>query len=609
LLNMTADRQVRQSAKRQLRASLVAGLTGVAFVGTGSPVWAGAPVQTGPAAAQVTQQSTACGASPEVTFFQDEVPQPPLATPDSTAGGVDHYTLTAHVGEHSFSPANGWPKVTTLGYSAPGAPSDFLGPTIVTREGRPADVTMINNLPAGTQIFPFDQPNNDNMLTLHRHGGLQEAVSDGAPAPIGVEVPPGGSQTQHYPNNQAAAPLWYHDHIEAQTSYHAYEGLAGFIPNTDKRESNFGLPEGDFAKAYVLQDKSFNADMTLCYSHADPEFFGDLPVVNGIVAPKQTVEPRRYTFTFINGSDSRFYRLSLTQTNGPTAPAPTMTVVASDSGYLHHPAEVNELLVAAGERYKVVVDFTGHDSQDWVLSNNAPIPFGALDGVDSSGGGIDQLMRFDVALPISTPDRSRVPGALPETNNQTPPAALVAGARLRTVQAGEVIPGAPQLGDKNQLRNYIEAPCTLTPPHFEPQCATETPQLGSTEAWAMRNHSPDAHPIHLHLVEARLIGRWPAQFDANGIPTLVGAFQPPAPYETGPKETIVAPPDFITVWVATFTVSGNSVWHCHIMSHEDGASTGGAIEMMRPLVVGDTPQTQLPLIQNQVKLDQLIRQP
>ncbi|MEV4111369.1 multicopper oxidase domain-containing protein [Nonomuraea sp. NPDC049695] len=579
-------------------------------------------------------------------FYQDEVPQPKVATPDNTHNGRDHYTLTAHVGTHSFSPANDWPEVTTLGYSASGrggsggaggsggsggaggsggsggsggaggsggsggsgggVEMDFLGPTIITRQGRPADVKVINALPpAGTQIFPFDQPNNDNTLTLHRHGGLQPAESDGAPAPIGVEVPPGGSQTQHYPNNQAAAPLWYHDHIDAQTSYHAYEGLAGFIPNTDRREQQFGLPTGDFAKAYVLQDKSFNADKTLCYSHADPEFFGDLPVINGIVAPKQTVEPRRYTFTFINGSDSRFYRLSLRQTGGSTAAAPKMTVVAGDSGYLLHPAVVKELLVAPGERYKVVIDFTGHRSQKWVVTNNAPAPFGALDGVDPDGAGIPQLMRFDVGPSTSSPDRSRVPGALPESNNQLPPAAILAKARLRTVQAGEVIPGAPQLGDKVQLLNYGPA-----------DTATETPQLNSTEAWAMRNHSPDSHPIHLHLVELRLIGRWPVTKwsdtdpdTGTQIPLEIGQFVPPAPYETGPKETFVAPPDYITVWAGKFTVGGSSVWHCHIMSHEDGASTGGAIEMMRPLVIGNKPQTQLPLIHNQVRLDKLIRQP
>ena len=572
----------------------MAGLTGLALVATGSPGWAGAPAQPGPTPAQVAQPSTPCGRSPKVKSFQDNVPQPPVARPDSTKHGRDHYTLTAHVGTHSFSPANGWPAVTTLGYSAPGATSDYLGPTIVTRKNRPADVKMINELRAGTAIFPFDQPNNNNMLTVHRHGGLQPADSDGGPEPIGVEVPPGGSQTQHYPNNQAAAPLWYHDHSDAQTSYHMYEGLVGFIPNTDKREPKFGPPNGDFAKAYMLQDKSFNAHMRLCYSHADPEFFGDLPVVNGLVAPKQAVEPRRYSFTFINASDSRFYHLSLKQTSGSTASTPKMTVVASDSGYLRHPAKVTQsgLLVTPGERYTVVVDFTGHNSQNWVLANDAAAPFPG----PNAAPRIPQLMRFDVGSSTSSKDSSQVPSTIKETNNAGDTDDLLKQARVRTVQAGEATPGVPQLGDQNQLLNYLDP-------------ATETPKLNSTEVWAMRNHSPDAHPIHLHQVEIRLIGRWPAQFDANGRPTSVGAFQPPAPYETGPKDTFVAPPGFITAWVVTFTIKGSAVWHCHILSHEDGASTGGADEMMRPLVIGNTVQTQLPKIHNLAQLVKVIRQP
>lgn len=594
------------------------------MAGTGSAAWAGSSVQAGP---PVTQPSAPCGPSPKATFFKDAVPQPPAAKPDnkgredstaddnasdtSTLGEntshdkrSDHFTLTAQVHTtHKFS--SEWPAAKTLSYSAPGAETDYLGPTIVTRENRPADVKVINALsPAGTEIFPFDQPNNDNKLTLHRHGGLQSAASDGAPAPIGVEVSPGGSQTQHYPNNQAAAPLWYHDHIDAQTSYHAYEGLAGFMPNTDLLEPTFGLPAGNFAKAYVLQDKSFTQDKQLCYSHADPEFFGDTPVVNGVIAPKQSVEPRRYSFTFINGSDSRFYHLSLTQAGGPASSAPKMTVVASDSGYLRHPAEVSQtgLLVAPGERYTVVVDFTGHNSQNWVLANDAAAPFPTADPTVPT---IPQLMRFDVGASTSSKDRSRVPSTIWETNNG-PIADDLLRARLRTVQAGEATPGVPELGDKNQLLNYCSTfsngTCTavVTP--------TETPKLNSTEAWAMRNHSPDAHPIHLHLVETRLIGRWPATFDANGKPTSIGTFQPPAPYETGPKETLVAPPGFITAWVVTFTIPGASVWHCHIMSHEDGASTGGEVEMMRPLVIGNTPQTQLPLVRNQAGLDRLIRQ-
>jgi len=550
-----------------------------------------------PAAAADPEPPCGQGAtSPEFNQFVDEAAQPPVAAPD----GKNHYTLTAHLGSHSFQ--SGKPAVPTLGYSTANAAMDYLGPTIVTKKGTPVDVKIVNALPAaGTPMFPFDQPNNDNAVVVHRHGGLQTVANDGTPSQL---VAPGASRTNHYPNNQAAAPLWYHDHADMTTSYSVYEGLAGFMPNTDNIEPKFNLPSGDFSRAYVLQDKSFNSDYSLCYTHASPEFFGDTPVVFGTISPKQTVEPRLYTFTFINGSDSRFYHLTLkpaTATSGATGTsdkAPKMTVVGSDSGYLYKPAKVNDLLIAPGERYKVVVDFT-HRTGSWVLSNDAATPYPAG---DPSVAAIPQIMRFDVGSKVTSKDKSSIPDKLKETNNDQPAVSFLDRARLRTVQAAEPadMPGMPLLGNSTSLLQFTDPP-------------TETPQLGSTEAWAMRNHSPDAHPIHEHLVEMYLIGRWQvtqwSEQDATGsaVPLAVGAFQPAGAYESGPKDTFVSPPDTITVWVAKYTIGtdGVSVWHCHILSHEDNAMA----PMMRPLAVGTTPQTQLPKVGSFKKLDALIRQP
>jgi spore coat protein A len=561
------------------------------------------------AADMVTPTAAMAGAPPcgqaatssKPTFFTDEATQPLVATPDAP----NHYTLTAHLGSHSFH--SGWPAVPTLGYSTANQKMDYLGPTIVTKEGTPIDVTIHNGLPAaGTAMFPqFGYPNYSNAVILHRHGGLQEVPSDGAPYPNQL-VAPGGSRTNHYPNNQAAAPLWYHDHPDHTTSFNIYAGLAGFIPNTDTLEPSFNLPKGDFAKAYVLQDKSFDpVTKQLCYTHASPEFFGDLPVINGTIAPKQTVQPRRYTFTFISGTDSRFYHMTLQPAPGTTGAAPQMTVVGSDSGYVFKPAPVKDLLIAPGERYTVVVDFTGHSGQ-WVLSNDAATPY---PGGDPNVAKVPQLMRFDVGAKVTGKDLSSVPSTIAETNNQQSAESLLLTARLRTVQAGEIVSGMPLLGNATGLLDF-------------PAPATETPQLGSTEAWAMRNHSPDAHPIHEHLVELRLVGRWPVTAwgykDASGVtqpgqdpvtgnafPVKVGAFQAPGAFESGPKDTFISPPDYITVWVGQYTIGGTSVWHCHILSHEDGAM----VEMMRPLAVGTATQTQLPVVKNQTRLDSLIRQP
>ena len=580
---------------RALWLGLVAGLTGILLLfGVGSRVSAPHALPVSNTPPKVADKAPPCGqapTSPRPAFFTDEVGQPPVATPD----GASHYTLTAHLGRHSFSSA--WPAVPTLGYSTASQKVDYLGPTIVTRQGQPVDVKIVNGLPgAGTAMFPsFGYPNNDNDVVLHRHGGLQPALSDGAPD---QSVSPGDTRTNHYPNDQAAAPLWYHDHTDMATSFNVYAGLAGFMPNTDRLEPSFHLPAGDFAKAYVLQDKSFNADKTLCYTHDSPEFFGDLPVVNGTIAPRQTVQPRRYTFTFINGSDSRFYHLTLKPVAGTTGTAPKMTVVGNDSGYLLKPVAVSQQLIAPGERYTVVVDFTGRSGR-WVLSNDAATPY--PDG-DATVARVAQVMRFDVTGAVTGGvDRSSVPATIVETNNATPASASLPLARLRTVQAGEMSAGMPELGDARQLLNWAESPVV-----------TETPQRGSTEVWVMRNHSPDTHPIHEHLVELRLIGRWPVtqwsrQSSKTGqaIPVKVGAFQPAGAFESGPKDTFVAPKDYLTAWVGQYTIGGRSVWHCHILSHEDGMK----VMMMRPLAVGTKAQTQLPVVGNLARLDQLVRRP
>ncbi|HEU4514441.1 MAG TPA: multicopper oxidase domain-containing protein, partial [Nocardioidaceae bacterium] len=130
----------------------------------------------------------------------------------------------------------------------------------------------------------------------------------------------------------------------------------------------------------------------------------------------------------------------------------------------------------------------------------------------------------------------------------------------------------------------------------------------SLEVWEFANTTMDSHPIHLHLVQFQVLNRQP--FDAAGYlaanypvdpgtgrlevntgpypaPSprdfLTGAPQPPAPNEMGWKDTVQAPPGMVTRIVvpfgsgavkgeeiaATSVYSGEYVWHCHILEHED----------------------------------------
>jgi FtsP/CotA-like multicopper oxidase with cupredoxin domain len=102
---------------------------------------------------------------------------------------------------------------------------------------------------------------------------------------------------------------------------------------------------------------------------------------------------------------------------------------------------------------------------------------------------------------------------------------------------------------------------------------TENPALGATEVWELHNFTEDAHPIHIHEVQFQVVDRQP----------FSGAAQPPEPWETGFKDTVIAFPGEITRVKALFDLPGLYVWHCHIVEHEDN-------EMMRPYFIGPLPQ-------------------
>ena len=58
-----------------------------------------------------------------------------------------------------------------------------------------------------------------------------------------------------------------------------------------------------------------------------------------------------------------------------------------------------------------------------------------------------------------------------------------------------------------------------------------------------------------------------------------GVWNPPEPWETGFKDTVVAYPGQVTRVRAQFNTAGQFVWHCHIVEHEDN-------EMMRRYRIG-----------------------
>jgi len=448
-----------------------------------------------------------------------------------------------------------------------------------------------------------------------------------AAARLGAAWEP-GTATFDYSNDQPASTLWVHDHTLGITRANVYAGLAAFylLRGGDDAIAR-QLP--DHEVPILIQDRSFNGDGSLFFpgdraffegvSKADlqipfipqrtcdgnasdvsaiwnPEFFGNTMMVNGSTWPFLDVEQRRYRFRLLNGCNARTLLLQLDY-NLP------LWQIGSDGGYLPRPAKLARLLMAPAERADVIVDFTKVPVGTTItLLNIGPdSPFGGgVSGIDyppsdpqTTGAVLQFRVRSSRSVDASTPpDRL---GSLGVAATAPPSSST----KLRRVSLNELdsatvnvaanpdgtfqIPIREACGDPNAvpfgpsvgLLGTVNADGTGNPlAWMDP--VSENPALGS-ELWEIRNFTADAHPIHIHQTQFRVLDRAP--FDPENPSLPPGPARPPEPWETGAKDTVVAYPGEITRLVAKFDLKGQYVWHCHILDHEDH-------DMMRPMVIG-----------------------
>jgi spore coat protein A len=390
----------------------------------------------------------------------------------------------------------------------------------------------------------------------------------------------------HYPNDQAATTLWYHDHALGITRLNVYAGLAGLYLIRDDEEDALNLPSGPYEIPLLIQDRSFAADGTLLYPPANngthpmwmQEFFGQTICVNGKAAPFLEVEPRKYRFRMVNGSNARFYHLTLVpadengQRNGRPVDAPPFRQIGTDGGLLPTPLSLHYLIVSPGERFDLVIDFSEYKGMNLALLNDAPAPY-------ARGGEFvaPEVMLFKVTKPLAAKDTSSLPDSLVPWTPMDPALAV----RERTLALTEMdrpADGYTMIG-------------LLGMKHWDDPI-TEDPKAGTTEIWSFANTTGDVHPIHLHLVQFQVLNR--QAFDVKtyvqtGKINYAGIPMPPEANERPAwKDTIKTYGGLITRVIAKFDLPAGTVvkpgdefryvWHCHVLEHEDN-------EMMRPYKV------------------------
>ncbi len=516
----------------------------------------------------------------EIKKYVDRLPIPKVLSPKFRIKGASYYTVEMRQVKQKLH--RDIPETTVWGYEG-----TYPGPTIEVEKHELVLVTWLNNLPVDKHLLPVDitvhgagPPNPIVRTVVHLHGGHVPPESDGYPeawftngfAQTGDFFK---TKTYVYPNRQNATTLWYHDHALGITRLNVYSGLAGFYLIRDSFERSLNLPRGDYEIPLVIQDRSFTKradgtfDGSLFYPRGPeplpenypdpsivPEFFGDTILVNGKAWPFLNVEPRKYRFRILNGSNSRFYKLKLST-------GQSFYQIGTDGGLLRAPVKTNYIIIAPGERADVILDFSKAKLGDEiVMTNDAPTPFPNgpdLPDPDTTG----QIMKFKVTIPLRCKDTSKIPYKL----RPVPKIREDCVKKTRDLLLVE----RTDIDEFGRLMLLLDNKTWDDP-------VSEDPKLGTTEIWRLINTTPDTHPIHLHLVQFQILDRQRFHIEGNKV-ILDGGKILPDLNERGWKDTIRANPGEVTRIIARFgDFTGRYVWHCHILEHED-------FEMMRPYIV------------------------
>jgi spore coat protein A len=492
-----------------------------------------------------------------LTPYLDPLPIPAVAAPVSgVPGGAAIYELAMK--ESKASLHSELPLTTVWGFDDGTHAAGFLGPTIEARSSLPVTVNWTNDL----RVFETGQLRTSHYLPVdtcvpdaldqaqtvfHLHGGHVPAAVDGYPEST---FRPGDPPISYlYPNNQQAGFLWYHDHSLGVTRLNVQMGLAGLYFLRDAVEDALNLPVGEFEVPLILQDRRFNSDGSFRYpATGNDHFFGDKILVNGRVWPYFDVKKGKYRFRIVNGSGSRVYTLALSPPSGVL----NFTVVGTELGLLEAPVNgVGQLTIGPGERYDVVVNFAGLNTNDEVLLENsagAPFPNGTVD--------LTEVMKFRVTSLAGDTD------PLPASLRSVPP-----------LDPGSAVVSRDFVLKRSGLDLCGRQSWTINDLGWHD--VSEFPELGTAEIWRFINDSGVAHPMHMHLVGFQILDRDGFTTGPGGEIVPNGNPQAPPAEERGWKDTAMVAPNQILRVIAKFEdYKGRYAYHCHILEHEDN-------EMMR----------------------------
>ncbi len=421
-----------------------------------------------------------------------------------------------------------------------GANGNVLAPTIIMQKGSNVNINVTNNL---------GQP-----TTIHWHGMHISASNDGGPHTV---IDPGATWNPQFEVMNKASTMWYHPHLHEFTNEHVSKGLAGMLIIKDDEEAALELPRtyGIDDIPLIIQTKDFDANNQIIHdSNSD-----DVLMVNATLNPFKDVPAQVIRLRILNGSSQRVFNLGFTGDK-------TFYQIATDGGLKNTPTSLTRLKIAPGERTEILVDLTGMQGQTLQLISYASEFGNGIYGSSSPGMNSSMPLTGYNPNPLNGNDFNILQlTIIAQTANAvtTIPNSLVTytpflttnSNQSRSMTLSSVTGGFQQLNGNFTVNNVSMDMNTIN----------VTIPLDNTEIWTIQNNSAISHPFHIHDIQFNII-------EYNGSTNV------PA-YLQGWKDTVLVPSGQGSVKVITkFEDFADDtipyMYHCHMLTHEDGGMMG-----------------------------------
>ncbi|MGB3613169.1 MAG: multicopper oxidase family protein [Elainellaceae cyanobacterium] len=439
-------------------------------------------------------------------------------SPIASTNGLLEISLKAQPGNQTLAGQS----VRALAYNG-----QFPGPLLEARAGDTVRLTLSNAI---------NTPTN-----LHYHGLHISPEVDN----VFREVAPGEQYTYEFqiPGNHPAVTAWYHPHYHLNVAPQVFGGLVGPLIVRGELDEIPEIQQADEA-VVLLQDVEPDPQRSL-QPHPLAKRWGregSLILANGQQNPALNLPQNGLLrLRLINASASRIYQLQLQ--NHP------WYLMATDRGAIAEPAELETLLLSPGERAEVLIPGRRDPGEYSLVS--LPYDRGLAESRSALGDAVDQMAGVVRPMQTTVATLRYVEG------DRTEPLPLP-----KQLIPVEPLP-EPQVTREFVLDHGLDADAastgfTINGQSFVMGQVNTRVRLNDVEDWRITNKASIDHPFHLHTNRFQVVER-------NGRPEPMPAW----------KDTVgLKGYESVTIRVQFDDFVGRTVYHCHILDHEDQGMMG-----------------------------------